>query len=352
MNHGCTHRKLVIIRVTRVTLLIILSSVVCSAQSGRPDDAPKPPPPPPTPARVERPANTPNRSRSTKPPPPPRKPEPVAHVTLIVRPSDSRVILDNQEFSAVDSTGVLTFKSLKLDSHVLVVRRTGYRDRSFSFTPSAGENSPFEIVLEPLPGVLRVTPSVSGAEIAVRSLDASRETLTRFDSIENLEVPAGDYEIKVSKSEYETLTRRITIEPAQSVYLKPQLEPVEISKPAPPPPRKVITAPMTSTLEVSGKYLIVRLRGASGELSNIGSIDVTANKTISGLADIKGSLSGHPCEVEFVRMENVAEAALLETPGPSNQWSIVAIRVRPKDQKRLIHFVINWRSLAKAQTVR
>jgi len=260
-------------------------------------------------------------------------------------------MLDNQEFSAVDSTGLLTFKNLKLNSHVLVVRRSGYRDRSFAFTPSAGENNPFEIALEPLPGVLHVTPSVSAAEITVRSLDATRETITRSGVIENLEIPAGNYEVKVSKNEYLTVTRRITIQPAQSLYLEPQLEAVEIPKPAPPPPRKVITAPMTSTIEIAGKYLVVRLHGASGALSNIGSIDVMANKAISGLADIKGSLSGQPCEVEFVRMENVAEAALLETPSPSNQWSTVAIRVRPKDQKRLVHFVINWRSLKKAQAI-
>jgi hypothetical protein len=109
--------------------------------------------------------------------------------------------------------------------------------------------------------------------------------------------------------------------------------------------RNVVRIPVTSTVEVAGKHLVVRLRGASGEPAPSGTIDVMANKSMASVTNINGSLPGVPCAVEFVRMENIAEASLLETPGPSNHWSTVAIRVRPKDQKRLMHFVINWRSL-------
>ena len=330
-----------------VVFFFSISTVTCLGQSGRPDETPRRPDPPPP--KTEQPPPPPQPVKRPKQPPP--KSEPVGHLTLQVRPSDSRVMFANQQIMAVDSTGILTFRNLKLNSHVFVIRRDGYRDRSLTFKPVAGENKSIEIVLEPLPGILHVAPSIGGTQITVRSLDVTREPISRFGVIESLEIPAGDYEIAVSKNEYVTVTRRVTIRRAESFRFEPQLQAVEIPKPQ-PPSRKVITIPMTSAIEVSGKYLIVRIRGASGEIANSGAIDVMANKLTSRLPEIKGSLPGLPCEIEFVRIANVAEVSLLETPGPSNQWSTVAIRVRPKDQKRLIHFAINWRSLERAQAAR
>ena len=330
-----------------LVLLVLFSSsaITCPAQSGRPDNPPPKPPDPPPSRTVDQPP-PPKPIKSPKPLPP--KPQPVGHLTLMVRPSDSKVMFDNQEFAAVDSTGILTFRNLKLISHSLVIRRAGYRDRSLSFKPVAGESQSLEIELDPIPGVLNVVPSVGGAQITLRSLDATREPLTRSGAIESLEIPPGEYEVTVSKHEYVTVTRRFTIGPAESFRFEPPLQAVEVPKPQ-PPARKVFTTPMTSAIEVSGKYLIVRIRGASGEFANSGAIEVMANKISSTLPDVKGSFPGRPCEIEFVRIANVAEASLVETPGPSNQWSTVAIRVRPKDQKRSMHFAINWKSLERAQ---
>lgn len=325
-------------------LLILCSSnhIVLGGQSGRPDDSrpgkrsgPAPPPPASTPKIIK---------------PPPRKPEPRAQITVTVQPADSRVMLDSQEASAPDSRGVVMFTNLTLASHRLVVRRTGYRDYSLVFTPVAGDNTPLNVNLDALPGKLHVVPSVGDALIEVKKLDGQQQAISLVGTIENLEIPAGDYRVTISKSGYGTVTRNVNIQPAQSLYLEPTLDLLEIPKRR-APERRIVTMPMTSAVETAGKYLVVRLRGASGEKENSGSIDVTASKATSGLIGIRGSLSGHPCEVEFVRMENVAEASLVETPGPSNQWSTVAIRVRPKDMKRLVHFVINWKSLEKSAAV-
>ena len=325
-----------------LVFLVSIGAGTSLGQSGRPDYTPKPSPTP-TP-KIERPPPSP------PPPPKPRppKPEPVGHLILVVSPSDSRVMLNSQEFMAADSTGVLTFRNLKVSSHALVVRHPGYRDRSLSFKPVAGETRSLEVKLEALPGVLNVIPSIGGTQITVRSLDADREPITRSGSIESLELPEGDYEVTVSKNQYVTETRKVTIQRAESFRLVLQMQAIEIPKPQ-PTPRKVLRIPLTSTVEVSGKYLVVRLRGASGEAATSGAINVMADKAMANLTNINGSLPGLPCEVEFVRMANVAEASLLETPGPSNQWSTLAIRVRPKDQKRLMHFVINWRSLRSSE---
>ena len=312
-----------------------------SPRPSRPDERPRQPVKSPTPSP------TPTPKVVT---PPPRKPDPRANITVNVYPTDSRVMLDSQEFTAADSRGVVMFNNLTLTTHRIVVRCAGYNDYSVVFKPVAGHNPPLNVKLDPLPGTLNVVPAVNEALIEIKKLNGERASLTRTGTIEKLAVPPGEYEVTISKNGYATVTRTVTIEPAQSVYLEPKLDPVEPPKPR-PRERKIVTMPMTFSAATSGKFLVVRLRGASGETATNGSIEVMANKTTTGLMDVKGSLSGLPCEVEFVRMANVAEASLVETPGPSNQWSTVTIRVRPKDQKRLMHFVINWRSLEKSAAV-
>jgi len=328
---------------TLVLLILFSGSDAFSQTRSRPDD------PPPQPHK------SPTSAPPPQPPPPkivkplPRKPEPRANITVAVQPTDSRVMLDSQESSAPDSRGIVIFNNLTLTTHRLVVRRTGYGDYSLEFTPVAG-NAPLTVKLEPLPGVLQVIPTVEEASIEIKRLDGEQETINLIGSIHKLEVPPGDYQVTTSKSGYKAVVRNVTIAPAHTFSLEPKLDPIELPKRS-VPARRVVTMPMTSSVEAAGKFLIVRLRGASGETTASGSIDVMAPKATSSWLDIKGSLSGLPCEVEFVRLENVAEASLLETPGPSNQWSTVAIRVRPKDLKRLVHFVINWRSLEKSAAV-
>lgn len=305
--------------------------------SGRPDDR-KP---------VDRSRETTVPPKPPPPKPPPPKPPPVASLTVTVHPADSTITLDNKEFGNADAEGTMTFNKLKASAHLIVVRREGYRDRSVTLTTPGGENTAIKIALDPLPGKLRVEPSVAGAQIRVKSLDSNRDLISRSGLLDDFEVPPGDYEVIVSKSGYKTLTRTVTIHPAKGLSLEPRLDVMEIPRPPRPPAPAPPRIPITSSVENAGKYLIVRLRGASGNAGAVGSINVMASKETSGLMQLEGSLTGYPCEIEFVRMQNVAEAALVETPGPSNQWANVAIRVRPKDSKRMVHFVINWRSLAK-----
>lgn len=326
------------------------SNVMQDCKSGRPDDCPRKAEPRPDNSRSEKPPAPPPATPPKVVKPSPRKPDPRANITLTVYPTDSRVTLDTKETNPPDSRGVVMFTNLTLTTHQLIVRRAGYRDHSMVFSVHAGVNPPLSVKLEPLPGMLQVFPSVAEARIEINRVDGQRDPVTRVGTIDGVELPPGEYEIRVSKTGYTTSTRTIHLTPAHTLSLEPKLEPVVVRKP-PPPERRVVMIPVTSTVETSGKFLVVRIRGASAETANAGSINVLAGKDAAGMPDIKGSLSGRPCEVEFVRLANVAEASLLEAPGPSNQWSTVAIRVRPKDVKRQIHFVINWRSLEKSAAV-
>ncbi|HKO98599.1 MAG TPA: PEGA domain-containing protein [Pyrinomonadaceae bacterium] len=170
----------------------------------------------------------------------------------------------------------------------------------------------------------------------MKSIDANQGVGTYPGSINQVDFPPGEYEITVSKKGYKSVTRRFTIKPSESVYLEPQLErlPVERSR----------TTAMSGSLEVDGKYLIVHLRGASGDTSlSSGTIAVSANKATPQVVYVTGNLTGSPCQVDLVRIDNVSESSLIEIPTALNGWSRLVVRVRPKDSKKTAHFAINWR---------
>jgi len=105
--------------------------------------------------------------------------------------------------------------------------------------------------------------------------------------------------------------------------------------------------PSRSRVETDGKYLIVYLEGSSGDAAKkIGSINVVASST--GQNAVTGVLSGRPCRVQFIQLENVAESSVVEAPGPSNQWARIVVRLRPKSSKRPVAFAINWTVLENA----
>jgi TonB family protein len=102
---------------------------------------------------------------------------------------------------------------------------------------------------------------------------------------------------------------------------------------------------MTFDISKQDKYLLLRLQGSSGDTAKtVGSVNVT----LGGPANnhVNGNLNGRPCRVEFVKLENIAEGSIIEAPSPSNDWSAIVIRIRPKDEKRRpISFAINWSTL-------
>ena len=138
----------------------------------------------------------------------------------------------------------------------------------------------------------------------------------------------------VSRKGYKTAIRRFTLKAGESVYLEPQLEPL-------PKPRPQIA--MSVLVRTDGKYLMVQLLGTSGaDLPRSGSINISATKD-SGFAEVSGTFTGLPCEVDLVRLDNVSEASLIEVPGPTNQWAKAIVRVRAKGSKRPARFAINWK---------
>src|SRR5260370_4806236 len=93
---------------------------------------------------------------------------------------------------------------------------------------------------------------------------------------DNVGLPSGEYELTVFKPGYQPATRAFTIKPGGSVNLEPRVDPIPTPSPT-PTPRTAITP--SSSVNVEGKYLVIRILGASGDTSrNAGTISITINR--------------------------------------------------------------------------
>lgn len=275
----------------------------------------------------------------------PNAPNREASLTINVDPAGSIVYLDGQQLDSGDPTTGLRLSGLKPGPHTLSVRNfPAYADREQIITLKPGENDPLNITLELLVGKLDIAPMVEDAQIFIQSVDSKPVQPGVYSGrVTGLSLATGSYDLTISKSGYQSVARRIMIRPGESLFLEPQLLPLPAPAPAAALKRAITPVPSRSIVESAGKYLIVQLHGASGDVgTRLGTINVLLG---AGGNTVTGSLSGQPCQVQFVQLENVAESSLVEGPGPSNQWAKIVIRVRPKSNKRPVAFAINWTSL-------
>jgi hypothetical protein len=338
MIHETEMRRRVI-HFTRASVTIIVHvtlAMYVAAQSGRPDD---------TKTTVKSPsrAGRGGRGKEDKVKPKNESP-PLANVIVKIRPFGSIVVLDTNSISPDPGTGTIELSDLRVGAHTIFVRSAGYREQARTFELKPGVNEPVEISLERLPAVLNIALALDDAQIEVRRSGASTSLERHTGPIRDLALQPGKYDVTVSRDAYQTERRTIDLEAGQVVYLEVTLEPVPQSEAnSAPTIHRIDSVPSSSLVRVEGKDLLVTVVGTTGSGSpSAGTVNVAVTKD-SNVAEINGSLTGYPCRVEFVRLENVAASSVAEAPGPSNQWSRVVIRVRPKDVKRVIRFNINWR---------
>jgi TonB family protein len=316
-----------------VVLLGLSSLPPVAGQSGRPDDkgpAPTSPQPP--------------KSNLSKKPKPPRK-DPPTTLTITVNPPDSTVQVDNVIAGAANLSGTVTLSNLKPTApHFIVVRRAGFKDHTQTVELRRGWDTAVSISLEPLPGLLNVATSDGEALVVVKQVGSSREAARHTGAVTEVQLLPGDYLVQTSRSGFKTAERVVSIRSGQSVYLEPKLEQIEVPKP--PPPKPFVPAVLTSTsVRVVDNYYLITVQGASGDPDALnGTVDVISSKTDVNLS---GAFSGVPCVTELVLVQNVAEASLVEVPAPANRWSRAVLRVKPREQKRLIHVALNWRAISQ-----
>lgn len=343
-----------LLRIVWVSLLCLaLVAMVIDAKGQTRGGRDEPPPPPPPPAG-------PGRRPISKP-----KPTPVKRADLIVKaPLGCRLWLNDSEIEFQNSirpvslngqkvmmtytieTGTITIKGLKPGPYKLIARKENYREFNKDLSLAVETENVVTVFLAPNAGRLTVRPSVNGASVEVLKVEGDISLGRYSEYLENVEIAPGSYRVSTSKDGYRTAVREITVNPGESVFLEPVIEML----PKPPATLKrrsaVPVIPATFTIDTDGKNAIFRVSGSTGDFATrVGTITVQFGGPNHGVV---GSFNGMPCIVEFVKLENVAEGALVEAPGPSNNWSTVVVRVRPKDKKRPLSFAINWRSVLPA----
>ncbi len=277
-----------------------------------------------------------------------RKPEtPVtAALSISVRPPDSTIKLQDTDYRA--ENGLFVRGGLPPGTYKIVIHRDGYRDQDYELTLRPGEQTPLSVSLEPLYGTLSVAPLVADSVIDVVESETGTSVGRYAGPARHIQLPPRHYQVLVSKEDYRTIVREVEIGPAASVSIEPPLEPlpVVVRRPEPPPfARDYATRAQVSS---EGKFIVVTLTGRSGDVENaLGAIDITLS--VAGgraqVTGVSGMLTGYPCQVDFVRLENVAEYSFVEPPGVGNEWARAVVRLRPKESKRPVHFLINWKSL-------
>jgi TonB family protein len=277
--------------------------------------------------------NVPARGGATKPNEEVEAASPSALATLAVSvsPLDAAVFVDGQKFGSRDQLG-RRIATLKPGTYSITANKPGYLEQTQSITLVAGKGESLTIILPPQPGSLNINPPVAGSTIVIRNKEKDSVIGQYSESVTGLNVAPGHYQIAISKSGYRTATRDVTIKSGDAIYLEPQLE------------KETVVAESATKLEAlrQGKEIVISLRGRSGDTTApTGSLDVTVNASGDG-GTVDGALTGLPCQVDFVGLENIAEYSFTETPDSSNQWAKVVVRVRPEDSRRSIHFAINW----------
>jgi TonB family protein len=247
--------------------------------------------------------------------------------------------------------GVITLNGIRPDTYRLVVRKPDFREYARPVTVTLdSEQNVFTVMLTPSPGKLTVSPSVGGAELDILNLETNLSLGHYSERLDQFELPPGQYRIVTSKVGYKIATREFRVNPGESVYLEPLLE---LLPPPPPSPTPApVDTPMSFTLQRQDKYLLFYLHGSSGDSDKtLGSINVSMNGP--AMNTVSGNLNGLPCQVELIKLENIAEASIVEAPSPANSWALIVVRVRLKDERRRpISFAINWRSLANASAIK
>jgi TonB family protein len=257
-----------------------------------------------------------------------------ANVTITTSPADAVLLMNGQQVEGPALAG------LAPGPYILIARRVGYNEESRSIVLVAGENAPITIQLEPLRARLSVTPSVSGSEITVTSLDPDDKQGARtfVNAVGELNLAPGRYEIAIEKEGYRAIKRTIALEPAGSVYLEPQLSELPTEQ------KPMNLATMTMQVSRSGKYVLVRLVGGLRNQALSGFLDVVVEEPDQA-GRVSGLLPGFPCEVELTPIDNISEFSVTERPESGNEWKTVAVKVRSKNNKRPLHFAIRWTAL-------
>jgi TonB family protein len=366
MKFQFVHRSGIFIAPAVVVIAFCLSSAFGFQQRGARDPGSSAPAPKPTP-RITKGTNSSSTSRSGGNRPVSPRPAPVTQMTIIIPPGcriwlnevpvetsltqETPLLIDGQKMKSSErSAGVITLKGIRPGTYRLIARKPDFREYTTPVTVMLDTENVVTVRLTPNPGKLTVSPSVEGAEIDIVNLETNNVVGRYPERLDQFELAPGQYRVATSRAGYRVAVREIRVNPGESVYLEPLLEPLPRPTPTPKPPSLV--TPMSFTVQRQDKYLLFYLHGSSGDpAKTAGTVTVSLNGPANNT--VIGNLNGQPCQIELIKLENIAEASIVESPSPANDWTSMVVRIRLKDEKRRpISFAVNWRSEPNTQGTR
>src|SRR5690242_12997274 len=142
------------------------------------------------------------------------KPKPKASLLVNVTPSDSTIILNEQIQHG--ENGTLERTDLEPGIYRLVVQREGYEPQTLHINLAPDINTPFNVVLKLITGVLSIEPTIPGCQIIVLDAETNAVVETYTGQARNLELPPGRYQVRLSKEGYRPANRDVLVKAAST----------------------------------------------------------------------------------------------------------------------------------------
>lgn len=105
---------------------------------------------------------------------------------------------------------------------------------------------------------------------------------------------------------------------------------------------------MSVSARSEGKDILVHLTGSEESPSGtqgVIEIVIRPDALYPSVKSHSGNFPGVSCRVDFRGVENVGEYSFKEPPGVTNGWGEAVLRIRPKDKRRAVRFLLGWQVL-------
>lgn len=259
---------------------------------------------------------------------PPGEPAPIAVTSLVVTPTNAKVIIDSRKIDSSEFANL----SLRPGQHQIHISLAGYETIEERFELQPGQNDLLKYTLSPLPATVSIIVNPQTAIVTVNG-DVIPESKRN-----NLELIAGIYEIIASKKGYKTEREQLRLEPGKN-YTKNYHLILKNTDIAPVTRKKyklrIDSTPGGATVRVDGRVIP-------------GKTPVTLHNVTLGVHKIEITKNGYK---KHTNMYEVNRQDINHYYGPLEKTEIVWVRVLAKSPSgKGIHgeIYINNRSTRKS----
>jgi hypothetical protein len=150
-------------------------------------------------------------------------PKGTGSLTISSTLADCKVLVNGQARGTTDGNGLLRLPPLKAGQYKIVLRKENYEEQERVVVVPAGVELREQFALTGVKGRLTVNPNIPAAEVKLNGVAYPA-------GVGDLSLPAGSYEVRVSKPGFRTFTKNIIVTPRGSVTVDALLEQVPVEQ--------------------------------------------------------------------------------------------------------------------------